>query len=1500
MRAQRSESDPINIVDNVTRPTDSLAQAQGSGNPTSATPDESQTIDIIIDEDDHNKVFGSQSSVPLQLPPRPPTQSSIAHTSASWAAPPSPPPSYHHVSQFSTHPVASESSQNEPTRTYAFRLPAALHESGLLFNPHLSLGKISIVRDAPADVQRDPVNAATTAPAVASSATASAETAPTPTLAEMEACKPHPDALFVAESLEWRLILDQSHVYSTPPPVESSHNAAHIFDACNLPSGSVAMYDTLPTSISAHEQRHPVYLLERWDPASPGAPLPVLEDFNKHSCYLSGKRLLSSPPDSIVSVIDRHLLMRFKENRENDPAVGLTGPEHFIRALRVLLKVIGNYVHGERRGVPTTNANLTQKLGWDQISRQIFLSLGWSDSKMSDGRNAILPPTTGRISAKDASAAQDSDGLLTDNAGVHVILKRNIRAWMELNVWLAFHVEELRKSRPGSAHITPAEKGNLSTRVVVQSASESILEMIGLRQEHLDTSYRTDLPVTTLEAFFTLGASSTNRDELVKFAYLINMEANQDRRAVELFNCLDEIFSSQRRTSRILEELVTYERSQGRFTAKDLDKAYEYLHLSATHLGPDVERDSIPIDLIVDNYKARAREVLINNNAAEHAAVKDSLKIIARHLGNPDRLVQALDEDVDMDIDQAYSMLDANPELDDSTLLVVFDLYIADAPARRDLLRHALRAIAEHRKSEFLRHFLRTGEKDPATAESWQQLPSNDIPAGIDNIGNTCYLNSVLQYFFSITEVRTRVLQAAATVQAGAGLPNLADAKDLQADTGRRVGGQRITYRELQRSRRFVAQLGQLFHQLIHANALSVRPDRELAYLALVSSRAEELEGEFSSMTENGTNGQSEGPVISSDPVSLEETQVTGTSAPGPSTAANSDMMDTTPDEPHAAVPAASPAPPAPIVASGPPPLPPRPGRRDTAADPTEAAIPPPARRNSLMQLGAQQDVSECLDNCMFQLEVALAISKTISNNASEQSMEVDGREEPNAANTASPDDNTSEDLLTNLFLGKTCQRIEADSIAISSSGSDQNNKVAGGTLTRPAQPHKQPSTHIKHEVFKILPIDVLEEGRDVYDGFDGFFDSDTFVATSGAVQRRSVTLLSAPPLLQIQLQRVQYERVTMRAFKSQAHLDMPETLYVDRYMDLDPSDGDNAVRIVKRLDYQAKRRKIEELRAKVAACKDGANFHLTQTLAQAANAVEELARLPPLADLSAQLVEICTQSAQGETVDPLTLSPRSQAKQAASLAEDPSANAENSNAQVAASSNATSAPVSISDERLPAALSSLIDPGLPTLLRDEAKLLREQVKQAQEEIETLKTEMASIWADERRFAYRLVAVFMHRGEASHGHYFLNLRGGGQDSKWFKYNDSAVTETSLDEVLRDRSGATPYLVTYVREDYVRLIDPICRLIEVEQQSQGQEQQQPLQEGGMEVESQRETAPEALSGWESHPPAVGTKQDDVNTVAAAKPSVVTDAIQTAVTETGSGNESPIKRARTDDL
>jgi len=46
------------------------------------------------------------------------------------------------------------------------------------------------------------------------------------------------------------------------------------------------------------------------------------------------------------------------------------------------------------------------------------------------------------------------------------------------------------------------------------------------------------------------------------------------------------------------------------------------------------------------------------------------------------------------------------------------------------------------------------------------------------------------------------------------------------------------------------------------------------------------------------------------------------------------------------------------------------------------------------------------------------------------------------------------------------------------------------------------------------------------------------------------VSLVDLPPLLQIQLQRVQFNRDTLQPYKSQAYVKFGETIYMDRFMD--------------------------------------------------------------------------------------------------------------------------------------------------------------------------------------------------------------------------------------------------------------------------------------------------------------------------------------------------------------
>ena len=102
-------------------------------------------------------------------------------------------------------------------------------------------------------------------------------------------------------------------------------------------------------------------------------------------------------------------------------------------------------------------------------------------------------------------------------------------------------------------------------------------------------------------------------------------------------------------------------------------------------------------------------------------------------------------------------------------------------------LRAALRAIAESRSSTKLREFLETGQNDG------QKRGSAASPVGLDNIGNTCYLNSLLQFYFTIKPLREMVL-------------NFDQYREEEASDEvverKRVGGRKVTKREIERAKK--------------------------------------------------------------------------------------------------------------------------------------------------------------------------------------------------------------------------------------------------------------------------------------------------------------------------------------------------------------------------------------------------------------------------------------------------------------------------------------------------------------------------------------------------------------------------------------------------------------------------------------------------------------------------------------------------------------------------
>ena len=72
---------------------------------------------------------------------------------------------------------------------------------------------------------------------------------------------------------------------------------------------------------------------------------------------------------------------------------------------------------------------------------------------------------------------------------------------------------------------------------------------------------------------------------------------------------------------------------------------------------------------------------------------------------------------------------------------------------------------------------------------------------------------------------------------------------------------------------------------------------------------------------------------------------------------------------------------------------------------------------------------------------------------------------------------------------------------------------------------------------------------------------------------------------------------------------------------------------------------------------------------------------------------------------------------------------------------------------------------------------------------------------DQRNVCYRLHSVFIHRGGATSGHYWIYIYD-FERKIWRKYNDGYVTKVDATEIFgRDHlmPPATPYFLTYIKD-----------------------------------------------------------------------------------------------------
>ena len=139
-----------------------------------------------------------------------------------------------------------------------------------------------------------------------------------------------------------------------------------------------------------------------------------------------------------------------------------------------------------------------------------------------------------------------------------------------------------------------------------------------------------------------------------------------------------------------------------------------------------------------------------------------------------------------MDIGHAYNRLEISDRtVDDEMVLVAFNTYALETPSQLDDLRKALKAIAISRNSRTLLNEL-------GMTETLEKHSASEWPVGLENIGNTCYLNSLLQCYFTVRPLRELV----------SNFENYRMSVDAQSLASKQVGSRQVSRLEVERAQK--------------------------------------------------------------------------------------------------------------------------------------------------------------------------------------------------------------------------------------------------------------------------------------------------------------------------------------------------------------------------------------------------------------------------------------------------------------------------------------------------------------------------------------------------------------------------------------------------------------------------------------------------------------------------------------------------------------------------
>ncbi|KAK5114333.1 hypothetical protein LTR62_002585 [Meristemomyces frigidus] len=646
--------------------------------------------------------------------------------------------------------------------------------------------------------------------------------------------------------------------------------------------------------------------------------------------------------------------------------------------------------------------------------------------------------------------------------------------------------------------------------------------------------------------FSTLGALSDFADTLVEFAFDRQINCDPEAQAY-YFECL-QVISESRNTEQLQTKVVMLQ-SEGHISRRDITKAYRSFglqlpssnvlytdqHILSTFQAQlsDVS-PAVAADLREALYKigcSRDSSMLMNASRQTVETVDDALAWLGNdvHRGTEDDFLVAvasskMDSDADtqltksaisvlarsrqsnklntwlttgrtdggdMSVDEALRHLGIEQKLDDldkSVLEFQFDSARQDKPGEQT--ERAIKAIqdASGRSSGYT--------QPPAM----QQHAPGTWPVGLKSHGNTCYLNSLLQYYFSIKPFREIVLEY------GQHKLDLHETHEKK----HRVGGRIISAQEIKGGQRFAKDLQGLFQRMIVEPSAEVKPEKDMVSRAfLEAEQYDQLPS--SAMDEEIVWDRTRPATRSGSPAASKREKPTPADEDSlrvvrqNSNASSVTLQASENGENDAAMVnsvAAPPTPPDSPTMKGlfdldlpehAPPLPPR--RRFTNDEIQKASD--TALSVAEKKAAAQQDVSEVHDNATQRLRAGLKVDG------------VDEFEE-------------QQDILRQLYtLSVTDTTVNQD-----------------GTSDKP-----------KLRLEPCIQLRVPQTDTDLYSALDEVLDPQPSDIKPGASVYASL-LQPLPPILQINSPRIDWDAHTKAAKKFDATMRLVDELYLDRYCD--------------------------------------------------------------------------------------------------------------------------------------------------------------------------------------------------------------------------------------------------------------------------------------------------------------------------------------------------------------